>query len=466
MPTQLRKPTLTELAQQRQSNRAKGEQLIPLSDDYLGVSRRRRDAFFNRQSYDGSQQSGNQLKLYDSFKLATLGDKVDSELQDIIAKNGTVSAAMDAYVSTASTQISIEPGPDDNVNLWDAMLKMSPFKQRQDQVFEMLFRRGGAVVEFIFDRVQQVWLPIEMRVHDPKRFDFEEQDDPRVKGGEQYSLGLSNRDLFDKRFEKLNNPAIKYIAWRPKAGEKPFGRSRISAATYYAASLVQTIRLVTKILSKSGSPVLPITIDKQKLFGGPQNATQLYSGDMDTYIRQQAADLRKTIPKLGEGDALILTGEMVLGEYLTPGSRLNMAFLDEWQNALRLDILQSMNVPPAVIGIVQKSSALNDHNTMALIRDFKNNCKNDQELVGDSLEPIIAYGLQINNIRKRKPVSVMFAFSNPEETDLMLDVKQKRAMTIKETVTWITEAKNAGLIDDMEAKELYDMEMQALEVYL
>lgn len=465
MPTTFRTPTLKEATHLRNA-RAKGEQLIPLSDDYIGVSRRGLDTFFNRQSYDGSQQSGNQLKLYDNFKMSVLSDKVDSELQDIIAKNGTVAAAMDAYVSTTSTEMMVEPGPDDGVMLWEFLFKNSKFKQTQDQIFETIFRRGGVVVEMIFDKVKGVWLPIELRAHDPKRFDFEEQADPRVKDGEQYSLGLTNRLFFESRFKRLNNPAVEYIAWRPKVGEKPFGRSRISAATYYTASLVNTIRLVTKILSKSGSPVLPITIDKQKLFGGAQNATKLWTGEMDAYVRQQASDLKRAIPELGEGDALILTGEMVLGEYLTPGSKLNMQFLDEWQNNLRLDILQSMNVPPAVIGIVQKSAALNDHNTKTLIRDFKNNCHNDQLLVGDSLESIFGYGLRINDIRKRKPLSVSFAFSNPEETDLMLDVRQKRAMAIKETVAWISEAKAAGLLDEEQAKAKYDMEMQALEVHL
>ena len=162
-------------------------------------------------------------------------------------------------------------------------------------------------------------------------------------------------DIFGEHFSRLENPAIEYIAWRPKAGEKPFGRSRVSASTYYTAVLVNTIQLVTKILAKSGSPVLPITIDKQKLFGGEDNMERLFPGDdLEGYVAEQAAALRKVVPKLGEGDALILTGECVLGDYLTPASKINMQFLNEWSNQLRLDILQSMNVPPAVIGIVQK----------------------------------------------------------------------------------------------------------------
>ena len=79
-----------------------------------------------------------------------------------------------------------------------------------------------------------------------------------------------------------------------------------------------------------------------------------------------------------------------------------------------------MDVPPAVVGIVQKSGALNDHNTKTLIRDFKNNCHNDQMLVADHLQPIFSYAGRVNNLRLSKPLQISFMFSNPEEVDLML----------------------------------------------
>ena len=458
MATTVRKPTLTEQSM-LPKKRAKSADIIPLTD-YFGV-RQRGERWFNRASYDGYAQD-NQLSLYDKFKLETLAKKPASELQDIIAKNGTVSACMDAYTSICSTDLSIMPGRDEGVMLWDPLLESAKFKRSLSQIFEMVFRRGGAVVELLFEKAMGKFIPKELRVHDPKRFDFQEVKDGK---GDKWALGLSSRDYFGDVHKPIDAPNIEYIAWRPKAGEKPFGRSRLSASTYYAAVLTQTIRLVTKILSKSGSPVLPITIDKQKLFGGNQMMEQLFPGDdIDAYVRQQAAEMRKVVPALGEGDALILTGEMILGDYLTPASELNMSFLNDWSQQLRLDICYSLNVPPVSIGIVQKSGALNDHDSKVLIRDFKNNGHNDQLLVADHLQPIFAYGLRINDIRKRQPVEVSFAFNNPEERELLLDIQVKRATAMKDTSNWITDLRLKGVITEERAQELFETEYEALEM--
>ena len=463
MPTRPRTSTLVDIATRKPaSTRAAGQNIIPLTD-YWGI-RQRAPRYWNRAGYDGAEQD-NQLSLYDKFKLDTLEKKGRSELQDIIAKNGTVSACMDAYTSVCSTRMTIMPGVDENVDLWQPLLENPKFKRSLDQIYEMIFRRGGAVVELLFEKVMGKFIPHELRVHDPKRFDYQEEKDPKYKGGDQWTLGLSSRDFYGDTTKRIDAPNIVYIAWRPKAGEKPFGRSRISGSTYYAAVLTRTIQLVTKILSKSGSPVLPITIDKQKLFGGNQMMEHLFPGDdIDAYVKQQAAELRKVVPALGEGDALILTGECVLGDYLTPASEINMSFLNEWSQQLRLDICYSLNVPPVAIGIVQKSGALNDHDSKVLIRDFKNNGHQDQLLVADHLQPIFAYGLRINDIRNRKPVEVSFEFSNPEEVDLLLDVRQKRAQTMKDTTTWITDARLKGVISEERAQELFEMEYEALDL--
>ena len=468
MPTKARHPTLTEHSNRTglapSKTRAVGEQLIPLTD-YWGINQRGA-RWYNRASYDGHKQD-NQLRLYDNFKMSVLKDYEPSRLQDIVAQNGTVAAAMDAYVSVVSTDMKISPGAEDGVDLWRVLTENAKFKRSRDQIFEMLFLRGGAVVEMLFDNSMGmgVFVPVELRVHDPRRFDFEEQGDLSTRNGDKWVLGLTSMDIFGEQFARLQNPAVEYIAWRPKAGEKPFGRSRVSASTYYTAVLVNTIQLVTKILAKSGSPVLPITIDKEKLFGGEGNMEQLFPGDdLEGYVAQQAKELRKIVPQLGEGDALILTGECVIGEYLTPASKINMEFLNEWSNQLRLDILQSMNVPPAVVGIVQKSASLNDHNTKVLIRDFKNSGHNDQKLVADHLQPIFSYAGRVNNLRLPSPVHISFMFSNPEEVDLMLDVKQKRATTMKDTTEWITAAKQEGVIDEARAAELFEMEYMQLDL--
>ena len=465
MATKIRKPSLLDRNEMPVKSRAVGEQLIPLTDHFPARGDGRH-FFFNRADYDSSYTNPNQLSLYDKFKLDTLAKQSASELQDVIASTGIVRAAMDAYISTCSTQMELLPEENEVAyDLYEMLFEDSNFKNAQDQIFEMIFLRGGAVVEMKFESSMNMHVPVELIVHDPKRFAFEEQEDERVEGGEKWALGLVNKDIFELKFEELENPAVQYIAWRPKAGEKPFGRSRVSASTYYAATLIQTIRLVTKILSKSGSPVLPITIDKEKLFGGHQDTTPFFSGDIDMYVRNRAAELQKIIPELGEGDALILTGECVLGEYLTPGSKLNIQGLEDWSDKLRLDCLWSMHTPPAVVGIVQKSASLDDNNTRFLTKNYKNNCHSDQMLVASALETIFSYGLSVNGIQTPEPVQIAFQFSNVEEQDEFMDIQLKRSETMKMAVEWISQAKESGILSEMEAKEQYEMELEAVEFH-
>ena len=462
MATRPRKISIIESG--HRNVRGVGMELIPLTDDLPVGMRRGGNYYWNRANFDSEAGTQNQIAIYEDFKLSVLKDKLGSEQQDILANIGEVSAAKNAYISTCSTHMTITPGPLEGQMLYQPFLTNENLKQRQDQIFDMIFRRGGAVVEMKFERSGNMWLPIDLVVHDPRRFDFEQQPDPRVTEGARWVLGLSTRHVFERRFERLDNPAVRYIAYRPKAGKKPFGTSRVSPSAYYAAILVQTLRLVTKILSRSGTPVLPITIDKQKLFGGNSNMTPLYEGDIDNYVRDKARELRQVIPKLSEGDALILTGECVLGDYLAPGESINLQGMNEWQNELRLGLLWATNTPPAVIGLVQKGAAIASQDTQYLIKNYKNECRSDQELVASSLQSIIQYGYDINNIRLSEPVKVDFEFSNPEEQNELLETSAKRAAFIKETVEWITAAKEQGILSEEEAAERFEMEIQSLEM--
>lgn len=457
MTTQVAIPKIADRVSLRESQtRGLGTQLIPLTDYYSGSSAvSTRPQYWNRSSYD-AQPYLNQLAEYEKFKMSVLEKKSGSELQDIIKHTGLVSAARDHYISTASTQISLTSDNENIELLYENLFKKSNWKQIQSQIFETLFIRGGAVVEMKFQQAGGMFLPIDLVVNDPKRFDFEEQNDMRVINGRKWALGLTRQQYFGQEFRQLENPAIAYIAWRPEVGEKPFGRSRVSPTAYYACTLIQTVRLVTKILSTSGSPVLPITIDRSKLYHGENNQRPLVDGDIDAYIKRTAADLRKTIPQLGEGDALILAGECVLGDYLTPASKINMQFLNEWKNELELDLLWAMGVPPAVLGIVQKSAALNDNNTRYLIKEFKEGCHNDQMLVADGLQPVFGYGARVNGLRGDLDMS--FFYANIEAHDEMLDVQTKRMAALKTYGEYLAGLITAGVITTDEARERLDTE--------
>ena len=119
---------------------------------------------------------------------------------------------------------------------------------------------------------------------------------------------------------------------------------------------------------------------------------------------------------------------------------------------------------PRLSGLCKRAAALNDHSTKVLIRDFKNNCHNDQKLVGDHLQPIFSYAGRVNNLRLSKPLEISFMFSNPEEVDLMLDVKSKRATAMKDTTAWIAAAKQEGVISEARAAELFEAEYMQLDL--
>ena len=411
---------------------------------------------FAPEAYDTYAQQFNQLGLYDQFKLSVLKRMSASALQDAISKTGIISAAINHYIATCSTTLTVRPGATDGFTLFDEIFGGKQGKEKSDQIFDLLIKRGGAVYEITFGK--GTYIPKRLKVHDPQRFDYQLIDDPEVRGGQKWALGLIDESFGAReRFKRIKSDFVRYIAWRPKSDQKPFGTPRVSASIYYAAVLVRTISLVTDIFSKAGNPVLPITIDPQKMYLQKSGmSTPIYSGNVEEIIKQRALELRKTIPELGENDALILSGECELGEYLTPATHIRD--YEAWGQNLEMNAVRSMGVHPAVIGIVQKSASLDNTATRDLIIDFKNACNSDQLLVSESFESICRSIMQLNefSVRRQNQLSVSYEFSNPEEQEKLIEIRQKNAQAMKASVDWISSALEKGIITEAQAQIQYE----------
>ena len=418
---------------------------------------------FSAESYDSYAQQFNQLSLYDKFKLDVLKKYGASDLQDAISKTGIISTAISHYISTCSTRLNVTPGVADGFTLFQNIFDGKQGKEKSDQIFDLLLKRGGAVYEVNFKK--GTFIPHSLKVHDPQRFDYELVDDAEVKGGKDWALGLVEENAFTGQVRRLNGDFVKYIAWRPKPNQKPFGTPRVSASVYYAAVLIRTINLITTIFSKAGNPVLPITVDAQKMFVQKSGmSTPIYKGDVEQIIKERAAELRKVIPELGENDALILSGECELGEYLTPA--MSIREYREWANMLELDAVRSMDIPPAVIGIVQKSASLDDTSTRDLIIDFKNSCRSDQLLVSESFELVGRSIMAVNNYseRRQNELSVDYEFSNPEEQEKLMEIREKNTSAMKTSVDWIMAALEKGIITEEQAQAQYQYFLNQYEL--
>ena len=439
-----------------------GEQLIPYEEHY-GIHR----VLGNKQTYASVDQNRNQIELYSDFKIDVLKSQTPAALQDIIADTPIVRSCLTKYVATCSTTPQLEGGTRAARELAKHLIMSDKFKIATDQAFEMLFKRGGFVVEAKYLDQNGTYIPEEFKIHDLDRFSFETMPDPRYRNGEKYGLQLKNYLWYDRDDEDLlDSPTIKLVVKRPEPGKKPVGRSRITSATYMAAVQVKIVDSIKNIFAKSGSPTLTASYNQEKLFGGPDNETEFFSGDPTDWMRSEIKQFTEKAKKLPEGDVLVVPGAIEIGDYLMPGQKINIQGLEDFSNSLKIDICLSMSVPPNVIGIVQKSAALNDTNTENLVKDFRDDCHEDQQLVSGAFESLISYTTEKNMIRQPRsnPLKFFFEFSNPESALEQYMLKKSRAETEAAIIANIQAAQQAGYISETEAAMRYAAEIEMLDL--
>jgi len=442
--------------------RGVGEQLIPY-EELHGALR----FYGNQQTYDTVDTNENQIALYDKFKMDVLKAKTATQLQDIIAETPIVRACMAKYTATCSTTPQLEGGTRTGRALADRLLQSEKFKIATDQAFDMLFKRGGFVVEAKYIDQNGVYLPEEFKIHDLNRFSFELVPDPRYHKGQKYAMQLKNYIWNESPdTDLLDSPSVKLVVKKPKPNEKPVGRSRITSATYMAAVHVKIVDSIKEIFSKSGSPTLTASYDQQKLFGGPENEVEFFSGDPTDWMRTEIKQFTEKAKELPQGDVLVVPGPIEIGDYLMPGQRINTQGLEDFSNSLKTDICLSVEVPPNAIGIIQKSSTLNDTNTENLIKDFRDDCHEDQQLVAKAFQALIDYTTERNMIRQpmSNPLRFYFEFSNPESALEQYMLKKSRAETEAAIIANIQAAQAAGYIDETQAQARYTEEIMMLDL--
>lgn len=444
-----------------------GTQLIPYEDN-VGGGRR---IFGNRQTYDSSGTNQNQIALYDNFKLSILKAKSATQIQDIIADTPVVRACMEKYTNTCSTAPKIEGGSQIARDLALRFVDNDQFKISTDQAFDMLFKRGGFVLEAKYLDQNGVVVPQEIKVHDFERFSYELVRDPRYRGGEKYALMLKNY-LWNRPLSNINlldSPNIKAVAKSPEPGKKPYGRSRITAGVYMAAVQVKIVDAIKNIFAKAGNPTLTAKSVPQNLFGGENNSVEFY-GDSDpsAFVKKEIDSFAEQAKKLPEGDVLIAPNTIEIGEYLNPGTKVNIQGLDDFAHSLKIDICLGLEVPPASIGIIQKSGSLNDTHTSDLIKDFRDDCHQDQLLVGKAFQKLMQYTALRNGITPitSRPFVFAFEFSNPEAILQQYTLQKEKSATESAIIANIQAAREGEYITQEEATMRYNQEMEALNAKL
>ena len=194
--------------------------------------------------------------------------------------------------------------------------------------------------------------------------------------------------------------------------------------------LAQTVKMVTKILSKQGTPVLPITIDYEKLFDSRGN--QLFRGNIQEYVQQKSKELQAMIKGLSEDDALILTGECVLGNYMASATTQNLTGLEAYIDKQIDLMLIGMGVPPVEIGRITKTGSLNDNSSTAMQLKFGRDCRSDQELLESYLNTLLNYVyFDLNGLTHSEKIFVEFSHRNTEEEVQNADIRMKKTETFK-----------------------------------
>ena len=436
-------------------------QRIPYEENY-GIARILR----SRETYDSALTNQNQIELYDNFKMSMLKAQTASTVQNIIADTPIVRACMEKYVQTCSTKAFVSGGTRVGREMVDRLIGSTKFKETQDQAFRQLFKRGGFVLEAKFLESNGVFLLEEIKVHDLDRFSFELMPDPRYGPmGEKYGMALKNY-VWNREVNEdlLMYPTIKKVVKGSEPGKKPVGRSRITSAVYMASVHLKIIDSIKNVFAKSGSPTLTASYNQQKLFGGEDDREEFFTGDINEWMRTEITAFTEKAKSLPEGDVLVVPGAIEIGDYLMPGTKMNVQGLEDFSHSLKIDTCLAVEVPPSVIGIVQKTSALNDTTTESLIKDFRDDCREDQEIVASAFSELVNYAAMRNELRQpmSNPLMFDFLFSNINAQRELYDIQKSKAETEAAIIANIQAAQQAGYIDEAEAAQRYADELAML----
>ena len=445
--------------------RGVGTQVVPYADHMAFASH----GFLASSSRQGIHHA-NQINLYANFQLDILAQLGPERTQDLMkASSPVVKGAINAYISRTSTKLKLTPDLEE-LEIFRPLVESHQLKQTFDQIFGSLFKRGAAAYELMLKKMGKYWVPIRFDVHDPARFELILVSDPEIEGAQKYQL--YKKSMFGN-LQPVNDETVQYVAWRPEVnwyetdaqGSKPYGESRLTSTFYYNTILVQTIKLVTKILSKQGTPVLPITIDYEKLFD--KNGNSIIRGDIQEYIKNKSRELQAQIKGLSENDALILTGECVLGDYMSSATNPNLTGLEAYIDRNIDLILLGMGVPPVEVGRIIKSGSLNDNSSSYMQMKFGRDCRSDQELVASYLLTLLKYVLTLNRLKTSQPLEVDFEYRNAEEELQNSEIHLKNMETFKaegEDLQMMLENADrlAEKLDwsDKKKKEWIEMELQ------
>lgn len=249
------------------------------------------------------------------------------------------------------------------------------------------------------------------------------------------------------------DPTISYDPLFPDA-DNPYGRTIIDPALYHLMMVKGFFQSYKHAVASIIWPNLLINIDRETLKDMPIE-------DQNKVVRDLVEQVSEEVKKLGPGGLLVFGSEVQVGDYISGMNKTNLGAVMDCVDIMDREVIRGLETEPVLFGRNEGLAETHVENQMINYGYFINNC---QQIVNEVLTGYFNIILRVNGSNEAAQFRLHFSISEEYIRRAQVYKIEKEALEagskdLMTLVQAIEAAKQAGLMDETQAKEYFDAQM-------
>ena len=305
------------------------------------------------------------------------------------------------------------------------------------QMVASLFLFGGVLTELVLSR--NGMKPAFIVVQDPSTVRFQKEYDA-FTGAYVWSYGQFNNGKF---YSMREDPTILYLGLHPLPGA-PLGRPMIGSALSIILHIIGFIRDLRRVIANQGYPRLDISMDlgMMRNLHAQLKAENPNVSSFSEWANAQKENIMALYAALKPHQAFVHSDDVTVNPHTGVLNSQSMGMLESIMDVLQRQAANGLK-SNSLMQNFSSASNWGDHQSTTKWEVYTEGVGSLQETIAYLLSSHFSYGLRVEGIDNR----VMCHFGEVNESQA-----QRRAETRKIEIENILAEKEAGMIDDAEAK--------------
>ena len=305
------------------------------------------------------------------------------------------------------------------------------------QMVASLFLFGGVLTELVLSRNGQK--PAFIIVQDPSTVRFQKEYDA-FTGANVWSYGQFQNGKF---YSMREDPTILYLGLHPLPGA-PLGRPMIGSALSIILHIIGFIRDLRRVIANQGYPRLDISMDLQMMrnLHAQLKAENPETSNFGEWAEAQKQNIMALYAALKPHQAFVHSDDVNVNPHPGALNSQSMGMLESIMDVLQRQAANGLK-SNSLMQNFSSASNWGDHQSTTKWEVYTEGVGSLQETISYVASSHFNYGLRVEGVDNR----VMCHFGEVNESQA-----KRRAETRKIEIENILAQKEAGMIDDAEAK--------------